>query len=491
MADTGWKEVAKSEEIEEGKLFSVDLSEEESVLIVRRADGLVAWDNACTHVGCPLSFGHLRGDVLTCPCHNARFDVSSGKMLTAPGLDDLSRYEVREEEGRVYVGARHEAVFPKSGRGESKTVVIVGAGGGGNAAAEQLRREGYGGRIVMITPEKERPYDRTKLSKFFLTEGMGIDQVALRPPDFYEEAGIELWTERRVSAVDSGTRRITLEDGEMLDADALVLATGSRAKSLPIEGADLEACFTLRSLQDATAIRSAADKAKNVVVIGASFIGTETAAYLRDRGLAVHVVAPERVPFAHLVGERVERVELDDGSSLPADLVIMGVGVEPVVDYLEGSGLVENGAVPVNTRLETKVPGIYAVGDIARVSGGRGNPGEHRVEHWIVAERHGQEAARSITGTGQGLVYAPFFWTRQFETSFGYVGFSPDYDDVRYKGDVEEDKFLVGYFKGGELTAVGSIGKNKSLIRYGYLLDEGKRVTVDDFEAGLKKMGPK
>jgi NADPH-dependent 2,4-dienoyl-CoA reductase/sulfur reductase-like enzyme len=330
-----------------------------------------------------------------------------------------------------------------------------------------------------------------------------------------------LWTGKRVSAVDSGTKRITLEDGQTLDADAVVLATGSRAKSLPIEGADLEGCFTLRSLQDATAVRAAADKAKNVVVIGASFIGTETAAYLRDRGLAVHVVAPERVPFAHLVGERVgkrfasmhegqgvelhlgknvskiaggsrvERVELDDGSSLPADLVIMGVGAEPVVDYLEGSGLVDNGAVPVDTRLETKVPGIYAVGDIARVSGGRGNPGEHRVEHWIVAERHGQEAARSITGTGQGLAYAPFFWTRQFETSFGYVGFSPDYDDVRYKGDVEEDKFLVGYFRKGELTAVGSIGKNKSLIRYGYLLDEGKRVTVEDFEAGLKKMGPK
>lgn len=520
MADNEWREVAKTDDIESGSFKSVELSEEESVLLVRQGTELHAWEDSCTHVGCPLSFGHLADGVLICPCHNARFDATTGATMSPPALDDLARYDVREEDGRVYVGRRHEASFEKPEGRDERTVAIVGGGAAGGMAAEQLRREGFAGRIVMVTPEEQGPYDRPLLSKFYLTGDMSPEDIALRPASFYQKMEIELWTGRRATAVDAGAKRVTLDDGTELTADAVVLATGSRAKALPVPGVDLDGVHMLRSVRDAAAIRDDAAEAQNVVVIGASFIGTEAAAYLRGRGLDVTVTAPESVPFEKVFGpevgarfesmhreqgiafelgtavsrlrgsKRVESIELANGTVLPADLVVIGVGAEPVVDYLEGSGLLEDGTVPVDGFMQTGSPGVYAVGDIARVGGGTGGGVEaKRVEHWVVAQRHGRQVARSIMGTREPLEFAPFFWTRQFETSFGYIGYAPHYDEIRYKGDVAAGKFLAGYFENGILKAVGTIGKGKTAVRYGLLLDEGREITAEQFEAGLSSIG--
>ncbi|MFP4565569.1 MAG: FAD-dependent oxidoreductase [Spirochaetaceae bacterium] len=529
MADNTWREVAKTDDIESGSFKSVELSEEESVLLVRQGTELHAWADACPHVGCPLSFGHLADGVLICPCHNARFDATTGAVISPPALDDLARYDVREEDGLVYVGERHEATFEKPQGHDERTVAIVGAGAAGGMAAEQLRREGFAGRIVMITPEEHGPYDRPLLSKFYLVSDMSPQDIALRPASFYEKMEIELWTGRAATAVDAGAKRVTLDDGTELAADAVFLATGSRAKVLPVPGVDLDGVHMLRNVGDAAAIRADAAGAQNVVVIGASFIGTEAAAYLRGRGLNVTVTAPESVPFEKAFGPEVgarfesmhreqgvafelgtgvsrirgskgvESVELANGTILPADLVVIGVGAEPVVEYLEGSGLLADGAVPVDGFMQTGSPGIYAVGDIARVegtgggSGGTGGTGggaeAKRVEHWVVAQRHGRQVARSIMGAREPLAFAPFFWTRQFETSFGYIGYAPRYDEIRYKGDVAGGKFLAGYFENGVLKAVGTIGKGKTAVRYGLLLDAGREITVEQFEAGLSSIG--
>jgi 3-phenylpropionate/trans-cinnamate dioxygenase ferredoxin reductase subunit len=167
------------------------------------------------------------------------------------------------------------------------------------------------------------------------------------------------------------------------------------------------------------------------------------------------------------------------------------------VDFLEGSGLLEDGAVSVDGFMQTGSPGVYAVGDIARVGGrggaagssGGGSVESKRVEHWVVAQRHGRQVARSIMGTREPLEFAPFFWTRQFETSFGYIGYAPHYDEIRYKGDVASGKFLAGYFESGILKAVGTIGKGKTAVRYGLLLDAGREITAEQFEAGLSSIG--
>jgi apoptosis-inducing factor 3 len=510
MSESSWKKVAQSKDIQEGTPFSADLSEEESVLLVRKGENLFAWGNACPHVGCPLSWGHIHGDEIVCGCHNARFDITSGKLRSAPGVDDLPAYEVREEDGEVFVGRKQPVSFTMPSGSDNRTVVIVGAGAGGNAAAESLRREGFAGRIVMITPEKQRPYDRTLLSKFFLAGDMGFEALAMRPADFYDEMQIELLTGRRATEVQPAARAVVLDDGTEVAGDFLILATGAAPKRLSVPGADLPGVFVLRSFAEGQKLREAVAGAKKAVVIGASFIGTETAAYMIGRGIDVTVVAPESVPFERVFGPEVGKrfvkmhtdggvklrlgtgvskitgngkadgVELADGTTLKADLVVVGIGVTPVVDYIESSGLATEGAVPVNKHLETSAPGVFAIGDIARVQ-----DGGKRVEHWVVAQRHGQEVARSIMGNGKGLAYAPFFWTRQFETSFAYVGFAPDFDETRIDGDVENGKFLIGYFKDGNLAAVGTMGKGGSLIQYGLRLDQGKKISIADFEKGL------
>ena len=517
MANDSWNKVADSADIVEGKPFSLELSAERSVLLLRKEGRLYAWDNACPHVGCPLSRGHIHGNEIICGCHNARFDITTGKMLSAPAIDDLPAYDVREQDDAVYLGSQQPATFAMPAGKDSRTAVIIGAGAGGNAAAESLRREGFAGRIVMITPEKERPYDRTLLSKSFLAGDTGFDAVAMRPESFYQEMQIELLTGRRATEVLPVDRGVTLDDGSQVTADFLVLATGATPNRLTVSGADLPGIFLLRSFADSAALREAAVRAGNAVVIGAGFIGTEAAAYLSGRGVDVTVVAPESVLFEQVFGVEVGRrfvkmheqggvklrlgsgvsrfsgngtvksVELSDGSSISADVVVVGIGVSPVVDYLKSSGLVEDGAVPVNGRLETAAPGVYAIGDIARVSGSKtaGDDATGRIEHWVVAQRHGQEVARTIVGKGTGPAYAPFFWTRQFETSFAYIGYAPEFDETRIDGDVRSGKFLIGYFKGGVLKAVGTIGKGKSVIRYGLMLDEGRKITVKEFETGL------
>ncbi len=519
MAGNSWKKVAQSKDISEGKPFSVDLSEDESVLIVRKGDALFAWGNGCPHVGCPLSWGHVHGDEIICGCHNARFDVTTGALRSAPALDDLPAYEVREENGDVYVGDVSLASFPMPAGSDDRTVVIVGAGAGGSAAAETLRREGFAGRIIMISPEGLRPYNRTLLSKFYLAGDMGFDALAMRPEDFYNHMKIELVTGRRAASIKPETKSVVLDDGSEISGDFVILATGATPRKLKVPGADRSGVFYLRSFAEGEALREAAAGAERAVVIGASFIGTETAGYMVGRGIDVTVVAPESVPFERLFGAEVGRrfmkmhtdggvkfrlgtgvsritgngkadgVELSDGTTLPADLVVVGVGVTPVVDYLESSGLTSGGVVPVDGHLQTSTPGIFAVGDIASVwkkDGADAEAAGVRVEHWVAAQRHGQEVARSIMGTGRGLSYAPFFWTRQFETSFAYIGYAPDFDETRIKGDITDGTFLIGYFRNGNLAAVGTIGKGKSLIRYGLLLDEGKKISISEFESGLR-----
>lgn len=512
MAPEKWREAGKSEDVTEGSYTSFQISEDENVLVTRHSGKLHAWADYCPHVGCPLSWGHIDGNVIICACHNARFDLTSGNMITAPSLDDLTAYEVSEENGRIYIGAARPPSFPEVRGDTEHTVAIVGAGAGGSAAAEQLRREGFSGRIVLISAEASVPYDRTVLSKFFLKEDMSVDDIALRPAGFYQDAGIELWTKRSVTRVMPKEKRIELADGGDLHADSIILATGSRAKTLAIPGVELEGCFTIRSIEDALAVRSAARESKKAVVIGASFIGTETAAYLCGLGLQVRIVAPESVPFERILGERVgkrfaslhtsqgvelrlgekpsrflgngrvERVRLESGEELEADLVIVGVGAVPNTEYLAETELLEDGAVDVNIFLETKADGVYAIGDIARI---RYDGELQRVEHWVEAQRHGQEAARTIVGRGKGLQYEPFFWTMQFETPLAYIGYAPEYEEIRYTGDVENGSFLAGYFRGGTLAAVASIGKSDEVIRYGNLLEEGRRISPEEFEEGL------
>jgi NADPH-dependent 2,4-dienoyl-CoA reductase/sulfur reductase-like enzyme len=374
-------------------------------------------------------------------------------------------------------------------------------GAAGNAAAETLRREGFAGRIVMITSEIDLPYDRPNLSKEFMSGEAKPEWLPLRSTKFYANQGIEVLTNTRVTALDPHGKTVTTEGGKTLTFDKALLATGAAPRKQMIPGDDGEACFSLRSFADARSIAEAAGGAARAVLIGSGFIGMELASSLRARGLAVDVVAPEALPFARVVGERIasylkrrheekgvafhmgttavgisggkgaKAIVLSDGTRLNADFVVFGLGVQPAIDYLADSGLVQGGGVPVNARLETKHPDILAAGDIAIVPNPAGGDGI-RIEHWVVAERQGQHAARSMLGSSAGYGEIPFFWTRQTGISLKYVGFAREWDTLAVRGDVDKGRFLAGYYRMGTLLAAASIGMPNELTAVQMMLRE-------------------
>lgn len=518
MSAKEWRRIASASDLAEHKPISVKVEEnairdDEEILLVRLDGRVYATENGCSHLGCPVAAGTLEGAVCTCPCHNARFDLRSGRALAAPALDDLSVYDVKEDDGSVYVGApRREELRGSSGR-DSRIYAIVGGGAAGNAAAETLLREGFDGKIVMITPEATVPYDRTFLSKAFLSSAkMKTSSLRLRDDAFYESRNVEVRKNTSVISLDPARRAMKLSDGSELAADAVLLASGSRPRALDVPGNELPGVHLLRSLTDGERLKDAASNAKRAVLVGASFIATEVADSLRKRGIEVHIVAPEAVPFSRVFGERIGRrmmsmheergtvfhlgiglsritgtdraraVELTDGSKIECDLVVAGVGAAPVVDYLGGSGLVSDGAVPVGADLQTSARGIFAAGDIAAVpdpySGGK-----FRVEHWIVAERQGQHAARAMLESGEPYRLAPFFWTRQMDTSLKYVGHAAGTADAVYVGDVESGEFLAGFFEGERLAAVSGIGMGAPVNHIAARMERGGAIGRSEFDS--------
>jgi NADPH-dependent 2,4-dienoyl-CoA reductase/sulfur reductase-like enzyme len=370
---------------------------------------------------------------------------------------------------------------PLSGKVPSR-IVIVGGGAAGFAAAEQLRRDGYEGSLVVLSDDADPPVDRPNLSKDYLAGAAQEQWVPLRSRDWYRDNAIELRLDTKVPKIDPRAHEIELADGKRLPYERLLLATGAEPVRLAIPGADLPHVHALRTLKDCRAIIAAAERARRVVVIGASFIGLETAAALRTRNLDVHVVAPEKRPLERVFGAELgdfvrslheekgvvfhlentvaaiepNKVALKGGQSLDADLVVVGVGVRPRTQLAEQAGLTIERGLVVNEYLETSAAGIFAAGDIARW------PDRHsgesiRVEHWVVAERQGQAAARAMLGIGSRYDGVPFFWSQHYDVPINYVGHAVDWDALDIEGDMRARDCVVRYRKGGKIRAVASI----------------------------------
>lgn len=460
----------------------------EAVLLVRRGEDVHAIGATCTHYGGPLAEGLVVGDTIRCPWHHACFSLRTGEALGASALDGLPYWTVEIRDGMVRVKDRQDHP-PLSPRGRSadgpESVVIVGAGAAGSAAAEMLRREGYAGHITLVDPDAAAPYDRPNLSKDYLAGAAPEEWIPLRPLAFYELHGIER-IRARAERLDPGARTLKLDDGRTLSFGALLLATGASPVRPRLEGGDLPHVYTLRSLDDCRAIIRAAEQGRRAVVLGAGFIGLEVAASLGQRGLEVTVVAPESVPFHRILGPELgammraaheangvafrlgrtaaritsDSVVLDDGDTLAADLVVIGVGVRPDVSLAEQAGLAVGDGVLVDERLETSAPGIYAAGDVASwPHAARG--GRIRIEHWAVAQRQGQTAARNILGQAVRFDAVPFFWTRHWGVGISYVGHAPEWDEARIEGDPAAHDCAIHYIAGGRTLAVATVGRDR------------------------------
>ena len=464
----------------------------ESVLLVRRGDEVFAIGAICTHYGAPLADGLLVDDTVRCPWHHACFSLRTGKALRSPARDPVSRWRVESRSGMVYVremldGDAKPRPLPA---GVPASIVIVGGGAAGNAAAETLRHEGYGGRITMFSADRSPPCDRPNLSKGFLAGTASDDSNLLRPAEFYRDHKIDLRLAARVTEIDTSSASIALADGSRLAYGALLLATGADPVRLEVPGCDLPHVHYLRTLADSRALVAKALASRRAVVIGASFIGLEVAASLRARNVEVHVVGTETIPMAKMLGPKVgnfirklheehgvtfhlgttaasideRNVTLKNGVVLAADLVVIGIGVRPAVALAERAGLAVDRGVTVDEYLETDVPRIFAAGDIARWPDRvTGEP--IRVEHFVVAERQGQTAARNILGRREIFDAVPFFWTAQYDLSIAYVGHAEPWDTAEIDGQIEARNCAITYRQGGRKLAVATIGRNLDSLR--------------------------
>lgn len=513
------------DQLREGEPF-LGHAGDEAVLLVRQGSEVHAVGATCTHYQGPLAEGLVVLDdrdgepTVRCPWHHACFSLRTGEALRAPALNPIPCWAVERRDGRVFLGARHQLeplasdVEPDHARA---TFVLVGAGAAAHAAAEMLRRRGFGGRIVMVGREADTPYDRPNLSKEYLAGEAPEDWIPLRPREFYDAHGIELQLGRAAESLDVAERTLRLAGGETVPWDRLLLATGASPIRLDVPGADLPHVHLLRSLHDsralaATAVDVAARTGEHgrVVVVGASFIGLEVAASLRARGLAVDVVAPEARPLERVLGPQLgdwvrgvheargvrfhlgrkparidaDAVTLDDGARLPAHLVVLGVGVRPDLALAEGAGLALDRGVRVDAYLETSAPGVFAAGDIARW------PDPHtgasiRVEHWVVAQRQGQVAARNMLGERVPFDDVPFFWSAHYGTSIRYVGHAERFA-AEVEGDLAAQDATVRLREAadggapGPVRAVVTLGRDRAALEAEVAMERAARAARAD-----------
>ena len=467
--------------------------DDEDVLIARAGDEIFAVGAHCTHYHGPLADGIVVASdgTVRCPWHHACFSLRTGEAVRAPALDPIACWRVERQGDRVVVREKAAAdvkVAPYASGPAS--VVIVGGGAAGLAAADMLRRERYDGPITMISADESPPPDRPNLSKEYLAGTAQEDWIPLRPPEFYTDNRIELLLGSRVSGIDVAPREVVLGDGSRRAFGALLIATGADPVRLPIPGADAPNVHYLRSFADSKAIVQKTTNARRAVVAGASFIGLEVAASLRQRNIAVDVVGPERVPLEKVMGLEVgrfiqalheshgvifhlgetvkaidgRRVSLSGGSTLDADFVVMGVGVRPATALAEQAGLAVDRGITVNEYLETTAPGIFAAGDVARWPDRRS--GERvRIEHWVVAERQGQAVARNILGRREPFASVPFFWSQHYDISINYVGHAEQWDEVRIDGSLEAHDCTVDYLSKNRRLAVATIFRDRESLQ--------------------------
>jgi NADPH-dependent 2,4-dienoyl-CoA reductase/sulfur reductase-like enzyme len=385
-----------------------------------------------------------------------------------------------------------------------RTVVVVGASLAGLRATEALRRDGFDGRVVLVGAEPHLPYDRPPLSKQLLAGEWEPQELALRRAP-YDELDVELRLGVRATALDAAARVLTLEGGETLAFDGALLATGAAPRTLP-NTPDLDGIFMLRTVDDALNLRARLDDGPRVVVIGAGFIGSEVAATCRMRGLSVTVLEALPAPLVRGLGPvlgmvcgelhrdhgvdlrlgvgvaaiegdgRVERVRLDDGATVEADVVVVGVGVAPVTEWLEGSGLLlDNGVVCDETLLAA--PGIVAAGDVARWPNAMFDGELMRLEHWTNAAEQGVAAARRllVAEGEEPVAYAPvpFVWSDQYDRKIQTVGHFRGDDEMEVvHGTLEERRFVSVFGRNGRLVGALGFSMPAKVMQYRKMIEE-------------------
>jgi NADPH-dependent 2,4-dienoyl-CoA reductase/sulfur reductase-like enzyme/nitrite reductase/ring-hydroxylating ferredoxin subunit len=481
-------------DVPEGGMLTGQVGDE--TVLVARVDGeLFAIGGSCTHYHGPLGEGLLVGHTVRCPWHHGHFCLRTGEALAGPPIDPVAVWKPEERDGKIFVrsGAEAKNPAPKARAAKApRRILIAGGGAAGFAAAEMLRRHGYDGALHLVSSDADAPYDRPNCSKDFLAGEAPAEWMPLREDGWYKDHDIDLRLKTEITRLDLGARTASLKAGDDLGYDALVLALGAEPQRPPIPGFDSPKVFTLRSLKDAQAIAAAAKTAHRVAIVGASFIGLEVAASLKHLGLDVHVVAPEAIPLARVLGDAVGewirglheakgvvfhlgrkvqgfkdgKLGLDNGEAIEADFVVAGAGVRPRTALAEAAGLKVDNGVVVDRWLRAPADNVYAVGDIARF------PDAHtgkviRVEHWVHAERQGQHVARLLLGDDAAFADTPFFWSVHQGKTINYVGHADEFDQPKIQGSLEKENAVICFAKDGRDLAMATVGDDLASLKAG------------------------
>jgi len=325
------------------------------------------------------------------------------------------------------------------------TFLIVGASLAGAKAAEELRAQGFDGRVTLIGAEAERPYERPPLTKDYLRGESERAQAYVHPDDFYAQQEIELATGTRVTAIDPGTSRVRLDDGRDLGYDRLLLATGAEPRRLDVPGADLDGVYYLRTLADCDLLRARLEAGGRVVTVGGGWIGSEFAASARQCGLEVTVVDPKPLPNERIFGRDIGAFYRDVHGQRGVTQVF-GDGLASAAGLQVGNGVV------VNDKLQTSAPGIFAAGDVANAW----HPFYReriRVEHWANALHQGPAAARAMLGQQVSYDHIPYFYSDQYDVGMEYSGYAPSWDEVVFRGDRAGGEFVAFWLRDGRVQA--------------------------------------
>ncbi|MVV47069.1 pyridine nucleotide-disulfide oxidoreductase [Pseudomonas sp. PB120] len=480
--------VARFADVPEDRGLEVRIADTK-ILLLRVGDQLRAYQGECPHAGAPLAEGALCHGRLICPWHKAAYRIEDGALCEPPSLDSLKRYPLEVRDDEVWVD-EHPLPDPHTPPADDeRTFVIIGAGAAGTAGAAALREKGFGGRVLLIDRESDAGYDRTVLSKFVIAGEMPPEEVPpLRDESFYREQRIER-INAEVQSLDAQNRTVQLKDGQRLTYDAALIATGGTPNRLDVPGADLPQVFLLRSKDQAQRILNAAQPGQRAVIIGDSFIAMESAAALREYGLEVTVLARHAVPFAKQFGDavgkailarhvahgvvfitdseaaqiegtdKVEAVKLKNGQRLPADLVLVGIGVSPATEPCAGLPMEKDHSLKVDGGLRV-TEGLWAAGDIATFPL-NGQP--QRIEHWRLAQQHARIAAANMVGGDEHYLDVPYFWTWHFGKNYDYLGHAEAWDEVEFKGNPDHPPFIGLFGRNGVVAAAIACDEERAM----------------------------
>ncbi|XP_062872857.1 apoptosis inducing factor mitochondria associated 4 [Trichomycterus rosablanca] len=509
--------VCLESDLQNGQMKEVEVNQHK-ILLVRNEDKFSAVGSLCTHYGASLSNGILMGDRVRCPWHGACFNTTTGDIEEFPGLDSLPTYKVKVEGGKVYVTASKKNVTKRVKQmscqvpGVCHTVLLIGGGPAALQCAETLRQNSYTGRIIMVTKDEQLPLDKTKLSKAMNIES---EKILLRSSDFLQLHGIEVLTGKEVVSVNTQGKTVTVNDGTTQQYDQLLVATGARARGLQCPGAELENVKLLQNYKDAAEIYKMS-VGNSVVIIGTSFIGMEVAAFLSDKAGSVAVVGKSECPYQFSLGPdigkmtmqileeknvrfymnsdvtemrgengKVKQVILRNGDVLPADVVIVGIGVIPNSDFLKGS-MVEvdsKSYIIVDKLMKTNIPDVFAAGDVASFPLSAHGNKRVNIAHWQLAQAHGRVAALNMLKKQTELHSVPYFWTVLLGKSIRYTGYGEGYTDIIFKGSIVERKFLAFYIKEDEVVAAASLNFDPAVSRIAEIFTTGQKVTKSEAES--------